>query len=79
SGLFDPAGGSAPDIAGIFFANPFALILSLALLLRYSLDAIDAATAIEQAIYRALDEGVRTGDFARGAAAGSSDEMGDII
>ncbi|VTP63954.1 3-isopropylmalate dehydrogenase [Leclercia adecarboxylata] len=54
-------------------------ILSLALLLRYSLDANDAATAIENAINRALEEGIRTGDLARGAAAVTTDEMGDII
>ncbi|MCS5947704.1 3-isopropylmalate dehydrogenase [Klebsiella pneumoniae subsp. pneumoniae] len=53
--------------------------LSLALLLRYSLDADEAATAIENAINRALEEGVRTGDLARGTAAVSTDEMGDII
>ncbi|WP_031618340.1 isocitrate/isopropylmalate family dehydrogenase, partial [Salmonella enterica] len=66
--LLVQAGGSAPDIAGKNIANPIAQILSLALLLRYSLDANDAATAIEQAINRALEEGVRTGDLARGAA-----------
>ena len=60
-------------------ANPIAQILSLALLLRYSLDADDAACAIERAINRALEEGIRTGDLARGAAAVSTDEMGDII
>lgn len=78
-GLYEPAGGSAPDIAGKNIANPIAQILSLALLLRYSLDADEAATAIEQAINRALEEGVRTGDLARGASAVSTDEMGDII
>lgn len=78
-GLYEPAGGSAPDIAGKNIANPIAQILSLALLLRYSLDADDAACAIERAINRALEEGIRTGDLARGAAAVSTDEMGDII
>ena len=78
-GLYEPAGGSAPDIAGKNIANPIAQILSLALLLRYSLDADNAATAIENAINRALEEGVRTGDLARGTAAVSTDEMGDII
>ena len=66
-GLYEPAGGSAPDIAGKNIANPIAQILSLALLLRYSPDANDAATAIESAINRALEEGIRTGDLARGA------------
>lgn len=78
-GLYEPAGGSAPDIAGKNIANPIAQILSLALLLRYSLDANDAAAAIERAVNRALAEGIRTGDLARGTAAVSTDEMGDII
>ena len=78
-GLYEPAGGSAPDIAGKNIANPIAQILSLALLLRYSLDANEAASAIESAINRALEEGVRTGDLAHGTAAVSTDEMGDII
>ena len=77
--LFEPVHGSAPDIYGKNIANPIAQILSLALLLRYSLDADEAATAIENAINRALEEGVRTGDLARGTAAVSTDEMGDII
>lgn len=78
-GLFEPAGGSAPDIAGKNIANPIAQILSLALLLRYSLDANEAATAIENAINQALENGFRTGDLAHGAQATSTDEMGDII
>ena len=77
--VFEATHGSAPDIAGKNIANPIAQILSLALLLRYSLDANDAADAIENAINRALEEGVRTGDLARGTAAVSTDEMGDII
>ncbi|AIR65203.1 3-isopropylmalate dehydrogenase [Cedecea neteri] len=78
-GLYEPAGGSAPDIAGKNIANPIAQILSLALLLRYSLDAEEAAQAIESAINRALEEGHRTGDLARDGQAVSTDEMGDII
>ncbi|MCS5874257.1 hypothetical protein LN650_27455 [Klebsiella pneumoniae subsp. pneumoniae] len=69
-GLYEPAGGSAPDIAGKNIANPIAQILSLALLLRCSLDADEAATAIENAINRALEEGVRTGDLARAHGGG---------
>jgi 3-isopropylmalate dehydrogenase len=53
-GLFEPAGGSAPDIAGKNIANPIAQILSAALLLRYSLGADDAANAIEQAVNKVL-------------------------
>lgn len=78
-GLYEPAGGSAPDIAGKNIANPIAQILSLALLLRYSLGAEDAALAIEAAINRALEEGHRTGDLAREGNAISTSEMGDII
>lgn len=78
-GLYEPAGGSAPDIAGKNIANPIAQILSLALLLRYSLDAEDAAQAIERAINKALEEGVRTSDLARDASATSTEEMGDIV
>ncbi|MCS3433064.1 3-isopropylmalate dehydrogenase [Klebsiella sp. BIGb0407] len=78
-GLYEPAGGSAPDIAGKNIANPIAQILSLALLLRYSLGAEDAALAIEAAINHALEEGHRTGDLAREGNAISTSEMGDII
>lgn len=79
-GLYEPAGGSAPDIAGKNIANPIAQILSLALLLRYSLEADDAANAIESAVNTALAEGYRTGDLAsRDDKAISTDEMGDAI
>lgn len=78
-GLYEPAGGSAPDIAGKNIANPIAQILSLALLLRYSLDAEEAAQAIERAINKALEEGIRTSDLAREGNATSTEEMGDIV
>ncbi|MCA7013479.1 3-isopropylmalate dehydrogenase [Dickeya dadantii] len=78
-GLYEPAGGSAPDIAGKNIANPIAQILSAALLLRYSLGADDAATAIEQAVNQALAEGYRTGDLVSGGNAITTDEMGDAI
>ncbi|MBU9816037.1 3-isopropylmalate dehydrogenase [Rahnella sp. C60] len=78
-GLFEPAGGSAPDIAGKNIANPIAQILSAALLLRYSLGADDAANAIEQAVNKALEAGHRTGDLANGQQALGTSEMGDII
>ncbi|MEM0671747.1 3-isopropylmalate dehydrogenase [Dickeya oryzae] len=78
-GLYEPAGGSAPDIAGKNIANPIAQILSAALLLRYSLSADDAATAIEQAVNQALAEGYRTDDLASGGNAVTTDEMGDAI
>ena len=63
-GLYEPSGGSAPDIAGQGIANPIAQILSLAMLLRFSLGEIDAADAIEAAVSKTIAEGFRTGDIA---------------
>ena len=65
-GLYEPAGGSAPDIAGLGVANPSAQILSAALMLRHSFAENAAACAIERAIERTLSAGVRTGDVAAG-------------
>jgi 3-isopropylmalate dehydrogenase len=62
-GLFEPAGGTAPDIAGKGIANPIAQIGSAALMLRYSFGLNDAAQAIEQAISKTIDSGLRTGDI----------------
>jgi 3-isopropylmalate dehydrogenase len=62
-GLFEPAGGSAPDIAGKGIANPIAQILSAALMLRYAFQEEAAASAIEAAVARAIDSGVRTADI----------------
>lgn len=78
-GLYEPAGGSAPDIAGKNIANPAAQILSLALLVRYSLKRDDIAKVIENAVNNALQQGVRTIDLARGGSYVSTDEMGDTI
>ncbi|KAA1194949.1 MULTISPECIES: 3-isopropylmalate dehydrogenase [Photorhabdus] len=78
-GLYEPAGGSAPDIAGKGIANPIAQILSVALLLRYSLSQHDAANAIEQAVNHALEQGYRTVDLAGNGKAISTDEMGNVI
>lgn len=63
-GMFEPSGGSAPDIAGKGVANPIAQILSAALLLRYSLGREDAAQAIEAAVREAIADGYRTRDIA---------------
>ncbi len=63
-GLYEPAGGSAPDIAGQGIANPIAQILSGAMMLRFSLGAPEAADAIEQAISQVLEAGVHTPDIA---------------
>jgi len=62
-GLFEPAGGTAPDIAGKNLANPIAQILSAALMLRYSLGLSAGATAIESAVAKAIAAGYRTGDI----------------
>ena len=62
-GLYEPVHGSAPDIAGQGKANPLAAILSAAMLLRYSGGMSEAATAIEAAVGRVLDAGMRTGDI----------------
>jgi 3-isopropylmalate dehydrogenase len=64
-GLYEPAGGSAPDIAGQNIANPIAQILSAAMMLRHSLKREDAALAVEQAVESVLATGLRTRDIAR--------------
>jgi 3-isopropylmalate dehydrogenase len=61
--LFEPVHGSAPDIAGTGAANPLAMLLSVAMMLRHGLDLPDAATAIESAVEKALDGGLRTRDL----------------
>ena len=63
-GMYEPSGGSAPDIAGQGIANPIAQILSLAMLLRFSLGETAAATAIETAVAQTIADGFRTGDIA---------------
>jgi len=72
-GLFEPVHGTAPDIAGKGIANPLAAILTGALLLRHGLGHEPAATAIEAAVHRALEDGCRTADLAgRGSALGTA-------
>jgi 3-isopropylmalate dehydrogenase len=66
-GLFEPSGGTAPDIAGKGIANPIAQILSAALLLRFSLGLEKEAVAIETAVRAVIDSGLRTGDIYSGA------------
>lgn len=78
-GLYEPAGGSAPDIAGQNIANPIAQILSAAMLFRFSLNENDAADTIERAVNKALEDGHRTADLAGGGKSVSTSEMGDII
>ncbi len=79
-GLYEPSGGTAPDIAGQGIANPVAQILSAALLLRYSLDLPDAAAAIENAVAKVIDDGLRTGDIFTGEGRKiGTREMGEAI
>ncbi len=62
-GLFEPVHGSAPDIAGTGKANPLAMLASVALMLRHGIGLEDEATAVESAIDRALEGGLRTADL----------------
>ena len=82
-GFYEPAGGTAPDIAGKNLANPIAQILSSAMMLRLSFGLNDAAARIENAVGKAISSGVRTGDIFSSAdpkarRVGTS-EMGDAI
>lgn len=61
-GVFEPCHGSAPDIAGTDKANPLATILSAAMMFRYDLDRPEAADALEAAVKKCLDDGLRTGE-----------------
>ena len=82
-GLFEPAGGTAPDIAGRNLANPIAQILSAALMLRHSCGLDDAAAAIENAVRNTIDAGYRTGDILSPKETNvrkvGTHEMGDAI
>jgi 3-isopropylmalate dehydrogenase len=82
-GFYEPAGGTAPDIAGKNLANPIAQILSTALMLRYSFKLNDAANAIEAAVTKAINSGLRTGDIFNPADTTAKKvgtrEMGDAI
>lgn len=79
-GMYEPCHGSAPDIAGQGLANPLATILSVAMLLRYSLDETELAARIERAVGSVLDQGLRTADIAYpGTRQVSTAEMGDAV
>jgi 3-isopropylmalate dehydrogenase len=65
-GLFEPVHGSAPDIAGTGTANPLAMVLSAAMMLRHGLDLPEEAAAVESAVEKALDGGLRTPDLGGG-------------
>ena len=79
-GLYEPSGGSAPDIAGKGIANPIATILSAAMMLRFSFDLDKEADAVERAVDRVLKDGYRTGDImSAGCTQVGTKEMGDLI
>jgi 3-isopropylmalate dehydrogenase len=81
--LYEPSHGSAPDIAGMGVANPLAMLLSVELMFRHSLDMHDAADRLSAAIGAVLDEGYRTRDIADAATAADrivgTVEMGDLV
>jgi 3-isopropylmalate dehydrogenase len=77
--LYEPVHGSAPDIAGNDQANPLATILSLAMMLRYSLEQAQLADRIEAAVGVVLDQGLRTADIAAGAGSIGTVEMGKAV
>jgi 3-isopropylmalate dehydrogenase len=79
-GMYEPCHGSAPDIAGQGIANPLATIMSAAMMLRYSLNAGDAADRIEAAVSQVLDQNLRTADiWSEGTQKVSTSEMGDAV
>ncbi len=81
-GMYEPVHGSAPDIAGKGIANPLATILSVEMMLRYSLNMSDAADAISSAVGKVLDKGLRTADIYSDEVSitkVSTTEMGDAV
>ncbi len=79
-GMYEPIHGSAPDIAGRGIANPLATILSVAMMLRYSLGDAADAERIEAAVGKVLDQGLRTPDIAaKGQSTVGTAEMGDAV
>jgi len=79
-GMYEPIHGSAPDIAGQDLANPLATILSVAMMLRYSLGAEDMAVKIEKAVENVLDQKLRTADiYTEGDTKVGTEAMGDAV
>ena len=79
-GLYEPSGGSAPDIAGKGIANPIATILSAAMMLRYTFDLDKEADAIENAVAQVLKDGYRTIDImSEGKTQVNTAEIGNLI
>ena len=79
-GMYEPIHGSAPDIAGKNIANPLATLLSVAMMLRYTLHQAELAGRVERAVSRVLDQGYRTADiFTEGMSKVGTKEMGDAV
>jgi len=79
-GLYEPIHGSAPDIAGKGLANPLAMILSMAMMFRYTFERADLAGRVEKAVRGALASGLRTGDIAaKNTKTASTAEMGRAV
>ncbi len=78
-GLYEPAGGTAPDIAGMGLANPCAQILSAALMLRYSFGMETEATSIESAVKETIRSGFRSGDIAQGRESVGTEKISEAI
>jgi len=78
--MYEPIHGSAPDIAGQNVANPLATILSVAMLLKYSLQRSDLAAKVDSAVHQVLRDGLRTKDIQEaGLKTVSTSEMGDAV
>jgi len=78
-GMYEPIHGSAPDIAGKSIANPLATILSVAMMMRYSLNQPALGGVIDTAVGNVLNQGFRTADICDGAGSVSTVEMGDAV
>jgi len=79
-GMYEPIHGSAPDIAGKGVANPLATILSVAMMLRYTLNVPSLAQTVERAVSKVLDQKLRTGDiYTEGTKKVGTKEMGDAV
>jgi 3-isopropylmalate dehydrogenase len=78
--MYEPIHGSAPDIAGQDLANPLATILSVSMMLRYSLNQVALADKIDNAVNTVLDQGYRTQDIASdGDSVVGTSKMGDLV
>jgi 3-isopropylmalate dehydrogenase len=78
-GMYEPIHGTAPDIAGKGIANPIGSVLSTAMMVRYSLGLTEEAAAMERAVERTLESGLRTADIAGSGSSVSTVEMGERI